>query len=244
QLFSQGLFREEHAPPPLEFPLGQADATADQAESTSKLQLNPGDHLQIQPWNENNAERHTVKVVGHLAPFSLLVTAPHANGKLLFVREGQVFLARGFVGQDALAYRTRVLKTQLSPFPYLHLAYPDTVQSMRIRKSARARIDLVAAINGPNGNSAGRITDLSLGGAKIISHAAFASRGDEIKLSFRVEPGGIEIYLNLKAIVRATQQEQMEQAYFATGIEFIELTEQDRLGLMGAVYQNMLRDNV
>lgn len=241
QLLGDGVFREPQPAPPLEASLDPGSA---QALSAARLQLNPGDLLQIQPQSsDGNSERYMVKVVGHLAPLSLMVTAPSSNGKLLFVREGHVFLVRGFIGQDAMAYRTRVLKTQLAPFPYLHLAYPDAVQSTRIRKSVRARVSLVIAINAPAGNSAGRITDLSLGGAKIISHAAFAQAGEEVRLAFRIDPGGIEIYLNIKALVRTNQAEQLDQAHHATGVEFVDLSSQDRLALMGVVYQNMLKDS-
>lgn len=237
-----GFFREE-AEPPQAAP-GFAEAPTSTAESCARLQLTPGDAIQLQLCSEKNIERYTVKVVGHMAPLSLLVTAPYANGKLVFVREGQTYLVRSFIGQDVLAYRTRVLKTQLAPFPYLHLAYPVNVQSMRIRKSARSRIDLVTAINGPRGNSAGRIADISLGGAKIISPAAFANRDDEVHLTFRIKPGGIEIYMDVKAMVRSVQQEQMEQPCVTTGVEFVDLSEQDRLALMSASYQYMLRDTL
>ncbi|MDM9651005.1 flagellar brake protein [Pseudomonas wenzhouensis] len=227
---TRGLFRDS--------PVPQAQEAKKGEDSAAKLRLAPGDTLQMQAW-DGNSERYLVKVVGFLAPLSLLVTAPNANGKLVFVREGQVFLVRGFVGQNVLAYRTRVLKTQLSPFPYLHLAYPESVQSMRIRKSARIPVDLVAAINCTSGNSAGRIADLSLDGAKVLSHAAFAAVGEEIKLSFRVTAGGMEFYLKLRAIVRAVQQEQADSAHVATGLEFTALNEQERLALIGVVHQNL-----
>src|SRR5690606_27799886 len=80
-LLARGLFRDPQAEPPQD--------TAADVEPAARLQLNPGDLLQIQPWSgEAAGERYMVKVVGHLAPVSLLVTAPSANGKLLFVREG------------------------------------------------------------------------------------------------------------------------------------------------------------
>lgn len=233
--FKKGLYRDENP---------ESDpATAEESKSgdPASLSLTPGDHLQIQSV-DGSGERYLVKVVGYFAPVSLMITFPYANGKLLFVREGQVFLVRGFVGQDVLAYRTQVLKTQLHPFPYIHLAYPDRVQSMRIRKSVRIRVDIVAVISGPAGTSAGRISDLSLGGARVNTQVPFAERGDEVRLSFRIFPGGMNIYLNVRAIVRAVQQEQMEQTGVATGIEFIELSEQEKLALIGVVYQNLTKD--
>lgn len=225
----RGLYRDA--------PAARADELVD--ERPARLALSPGDPLQMQP-AEGSAERYMVKVVGHLAPLSLLVTAPQLNGRLLFVREGQVWLLRGFIGQDALACRTRVIKTQLSPFPYLHLAYPENVQLMRIRKSVRTQVDVVVAIRGPQGNAAGRISDLSLGGARIVSSAALAGCGEEVRLSFRIHPGGMEIYLNVVAVVRTFHREQ--DGVCATGVEFIGLSEQDRLALLGVVYQSLSRD--
>lgn len=205
----------------------------------SQLSLAPGDMLQLQVLSPNHSERYQVRVIGFHAPVSLLVMAPMIKGRLVFIKEGQRFLARGFIGKDVVAYNTRVLKSNLAPFAYLHLAWPDEVQTMRIRSSSRVSVDLVCMLTSEQGQSAGRIADLSPGGARVLSAVPFAAVGDELKLAFRINPGGVEIYLNVTVVVRTVSQDG-EQVI--TGMEFVRLSEADRLYLTNMVYQNLLKE--
>lgn len=243
QLLKLGLYRA--APEPANERLdvaGNGAASEAQISSLAQVQLSPGDPVQLQTLHATHAERYQVRMIGVFAPISLLVTAPTVQGKLVFVKEGQQFLVRGFVGKDAVAYKTRVLKSNLAPFPYLHLAYPESVQSMRIRASARVPVDLVTAVASPVGQAAARLVDLSVGGARLVSPRAFAEKGHEVKLSFRINPSGMDVYLTLSAVVRAVHRDESAQNQTATGVEFVGLTDQDRLYLTNMVYQNLLKD--
>lgn len=222
----------------------RAEATGEAAEPApvglNQLSLAPGDMLQLQVLSPTHADRYQVRVVGFHAPVSVMVTAPVVQGRVVFVKEGQRFLARGFIGKDVVAYNTKVLKSQLAPFAYLHLAWPDEVQTMRIRSSARVSVDLVCAITGALGQSAGRIADLSPGGARILSPSQFAVVDEEVRLAFRINPGGVEVYLNINALVRTVSRDS-EQVI--TGVEFVQLSEADRLYLSNLVYQSMLKEH-
>ena len=105
-----------------------------------EIKLMPGDALQLQPLIEGQNERLTVRVIGVMKPKSARVAAPTIEGRLIFVREAQPFLVRAFSGLNVCAFKSKVLKAHHTPFPYLHLAYPDIVQIMRVRKSVRAAI--------------------------------------------------------------------------------------------------------
>jgi c-di-GMP-binding flagellar brake protein YcgR len=241
QLLKLGLFR---IAPEVR---NEADVGRSGARNTltlTQIQLAPGDQVQLQTLNSNQTERYQVKMIGFHAPVSLLVTAPTNGGKLAFVREGQQFLVRGFVGKDAVAYKTRVLKSNLSPFPYLHLAYPESVQSMRIRSSARVSVELITAVNlaGKQIASA-KMVDLSVGGAKVLSKAAFANVDDIVELAFRINPAGLDVYLKVSSKVRMMNNDE-SSGLFATGVEFVDLSEQNRLYLTNMVYQNLLKDSL
>ncbi|GGE35413.1 hypothetical protein GCM10007421_06490 [Halopseudomonas oceani] len=242
QLLKLGLFRNAQQ---------NSENTAAQiaerpVSKLEQIQLAPGDLIQLQTMSATNAERYLVRMIGFHAPVSLLVTAPTSQGKLVFVKEGQQLLVRGFVGKDAVAYKTRVLKSNLSPFPYLHLAYPDSVQSMRIRSSARVSVDLVTAINRDNGaaQASARMTDISVGGARLLSPRPVANKDEVIKVSFRINPAGLDVYMTVSARVRAVSADESQDSQIATGIEFIDISEQDRLYLTNMVYQNLLKDTL
>ncbi|MFN3579168.1 MAG: flagellar brake protein [Pseudomonas sp.] len=247
QLMKMGLFRaapERNAAEEKLDVAGNGAQAEIQISTLSQIQLAPGDLIQLQTMSPTNAERYQVRMIGFHAPVSLMVTAPLVQGRLVFIKEGQQFLVRGFVGKDAVAYKTRVIKSNLSPFPYLHLAYPETVQSMRIRGSSRVSVQLVTAVTGPKGQAAAKIVDLSCGGARMVSPTPVAQKGDEVKLAFRINPSGLDVYLTISAHVRAVSRDETGDGQVATGVEFVDLNEQDRLYLTNMVYQNLLKDNL
>lgn len=208
--------------------------------SKTQLLLSPGDMLQLQLTSGSvQGERYPVRLIGYHAPISLLVTAPRVNGKLAFIKEGQGFLVRGFVDRDAVAYSTRVLKSNLSPFAYLHLAWPEDVQTMRIRSSARVPVDLVCAVVNEDGQLAARINDLSPGGARVVSDKAVGAAGEQVKLAFRINPGGADVYLKPLALIRTVNE---ADGQVVTGLEFSNLSETETLYLSNMVYQHLLKD--
>lgn len=247
QLFKSDVFRAAPEPSAAEDKQAEEDTPAAHAMQISTLasvQLAPGDMVQLQTLHTTHTERYQVKMLGFHAPVSILVTSPTAQGKLVFIKEGQQFLVRGFVGKDAVAYKTRVLKSNLSPFPYLHLAYPESVQSMRIRASARVPVELVTSVVAPRGRGAAKIVDLSWGGARMVSPQPVADKDDDVTLAFRINPSGLDVYLTIKGKVRAVSQDDSNKGLVATGVEFVDLHEKDRLYLTNMVYQNLLKDNL
>lgn len=260
-LLAKGLFRERVRPKssaarvdtlPMEAGGdGPADAPKPVEETVDfdALKLMPGDVLQLQPLMEGQAERWTVKVIGHIRPKSLLVTAPMVDGKLIFIKDGQTYLVRAFSGLNVCAFKARVLKSQLQPVPYLHLAWPENVQAMRIRKAMRAPAGIIAAIHDSEEGrqiGAGKIVDISVGGAKVLSPAQLGYKEQTLWLSFKVKLGDMEEYVKTPAIIRAVSEEADEQGKTmkAYGVQFGELNQSQRLIIMNLVYQYVLKEPV
>ena len=213
-----------------------------------EVKLMPGDALQLQQMVEGQNERLTVRVIGVMKAKSVLVTAPVIDGKLIFIREAQPFLVRAFAGLNVCAFKTKVLKAHHTPFPYLHLAYPDSVQIMRIRKAVRAEVQLITAIHDNEGGkqiAAGRIADLSVGGARILSPTPFGHKEQVVFLSFKVKLDDIEEYIQTPATIRAIGEEDDEQGrkMAVIGVQFEGLSQNHRLIIMNLVYQFLLKEN-
>jgi c-di-GMP-binding flagellar brake protein YcgR len=220
-------------------------------ESTATLddiKLMPGDALHLQQMAEGQNERLVVRVIGVMKPLSVLVTAPVIDGKLIFVREAQPFLVRAFSGLNVCAFKSRVLKAHHVPFPYLHLAYPETVQVMRIRKAVRASVQLITAIYDKEGGrqiAAGRIVDLSVGGARLISKEKLGEKDQPLFLSFKVKLNDMEDYIQTGAVIRVLGQDIDVDGtpVTVTGVQFDALSQVDRLLVMNLVYQYLLKEN-
>lgn len=217
--------------------------------SFDAIKLMPGDALQLQPLLEGQTERFTVHVIGVMKPRSVLVTMPVVEGKLIFVRDGQTYLVRAFSGLNVCAFKARVLKSQLQPFPYLHLSYPDSVQAMRIRKAMRAPASIIVAVQQSEEGKqigAGKLVDISVGGARMLSSMALGEKGDALWLSFKVKLGDMEEYVKTPVVIRSQGEEDDEQGkrMKAFGIQFGELAQSQRLIIMNLVYQHLLKEGV
>jgi hypothetical protein len=253
-LMQKGLFRERMRPKSAAGTDSVGEKTGDgsgkpQGETLSfdAIKLMPGDALQLQPLLEGQTERFSVHVIGVMKPKSLLVTAPVVEGKLIFVRDGQTYLVRAFSGLNVCAFKARILKSQLQPFPYLHLSYPDSVQAMRIRKAMRAPANIIVAVHDTEvgrQTGAGKIIDLSVGGARMYSPMKVGVKDQSIWLSFKVMLGDMEEYVKTPAIIRAVREEDDEQGKRMNvfGLQFGELGQSQRLIIMNLVYQHLLKE--
>ncbi len=259
-LVERGLFRErprsqaisavetlDDVPSGEENPAGRAKPQ-EEALPFDAIKLMPGDALQLQPLMEGQVERFTVHVIGMMRPKSVLVTAPMIDGKLIFIRDGQTYLVRAFSGLNVCAFKARVLKSQLQPFPYLHLAYPDSVQAMRIRKAMRAPVEIIVAIQESEEGrqvGAGKLLDISVGGAKLLSSMRLGWKDQTIWLSFKVKLDDMEEYVKTPAIIRSVGEEEDEQGKTmkSYGIQFGVLNQSQRLIIMNLVYQHLLKED-
>jgi c-di-GMP-binding flagellar brake protein YcgR len=252
-LMQKGLFRERARPKSvagtdsLDEKEGGGGKPQGETLSFDAVKLMPGDALQLQPLLEGQTERFSVHVIGVMKPKSLLVTAPIVDGKLIFVRDGQTYLVRAFSGLNVCAFKARILKSQLQPFPYLHLAYPDSVQAMRIRKAMRAPASIIVAVHETEEGrqtGAGKLIDLSVGGARMYSPMKVGVKDQTLWLSFKVKLGDMEEYVKTPAVVRAVGEEDDEQGKRMNvfGLQFGELAQSQRLIIMNLVYQHLLKE--
>lgn len=254
-LLQKGLYRERvrempgHVSARLDDPKLTDTLPRPQEEQLSldTIKLMPGDALQLQPMLEGQTERFTVHVIGVMKPKSVLVTAPVVDGKLIFVRDGQTYLVRAFSGLNVCAFKARVLKSQLQPFPYLHLSYPETVQAMRIRKAMRAPASIIVAVQQSEEGrqiGAGKMVDISVGGARMLSPALLGDKGDTLWLSFKVRLGEMEEYVKTPVVLRSVGEEDDDQGkrMKSYGIQFGELEQSQRLIIMNLVYQHLLKE--
>ncbi len=214
-----------------------------------QIKLTPGDTLQIQSLIEGQTERHIVRAVGFLKPKSVLVTSPSVEGRVLFIREGQTFQVRAFSGLNVYAFKAQVLKSNSSPFPYLHLSYPAEVKAMRIRRTVRAPVKLIVAIYDQDGRKqigAGRLVDLSVGGGRLQAYEKIDMQDKRVQIAFKAKLEGMEEVVNAPAFVRSVSAGEDEQgkAVYLFGLEFRDLAQMDRLFIQNLVYQSLLKENV
>jgi hypothetical protein len=91
---------------------------------------------------------------------------------------------------------------------------------------------------------AGRIIDLSVGGARMFSPTRIGVKDENLWLSFKVMLGDMEEYVKTPAVIRAVGEEDDEQGkrMHVFGLQFGELAQSQRLIIMNLVYQHLLKE--
>lgn len=257
-LLATGLFRESATPPkPAEPAVTAATAkpvAAPAAESHTEekaldeTRLATGDSLQLQAQYDDGHSRFVVTLIGYLKSKGIVVTAPMRDGKLLLMREGQSFVARMFSGKSAYAFPATIIKVTNVPYPHLHLSYPPRVQAVMVRRDARAKVRVIAAVHSRNIPSAAAIlSDLSTGGCSLLVDNPLGLKSEEIVVKFKVPVGELEQLLTLKGVIRGVQVDTPSdkgRSKFAHGIQFVELAAADQVTLTAFVYQKLIEDEL
>lgn len=198
-----------------------------------------GETLYLQP-ADNPALRYTVRLIGFVKNGTVFVTAPMADGKLEFIREGQTFVVRAFSGKKAYAFVTAAVKSVHTPHPFLHLAYPKEIRCTVVRQGARAPVRMAASVSlgQPERTAAAVLNDLSVGGASGIIKEAFGTKGESGQIRFKVHAAGQEEVLSLKIVLRSVAPSENGDGV-KHGFEFVDVPVRDRLILSAFVHQTL-----
>ncbi|MCX7672350.1 MAG: flagellar brake protein [Thiobacillaceae bacterium] len=248
-LMEKGPYREALSPSPAA-PRGEGmhpEMEGGAVVPFERIRLTPGDLVQLKPLQEGASERYNVHYLGMLKGRSLMVTTPVVEDKVLFIREGQLFLVRAFAGLDVCGFKAQVLASHMRPYPYLHLKYPAEVHTMRVRRALRANVDIIVAVYDRKGGrlkASGRIVDLSVGGARVYSPQVLAEQGGTIFLSFKVVLDEIEEIVTTPAIVRSIAHEidAKGQPAVVSSLQFTGLSTAQRLVVMNLVYRQLFKE--
>lgn len=185
----------------------------------------------------------TARLIGCVPGRTIMVSQPRGSR----FRTGQKIVARIMVSNGICLFSTVLESTVNLPVPMLCLAYPKKVQFKEIRGAARVDVNLdvdatnISALE--EKKAQGKISDISLSGAKIELEEALAEVGEELQLVVTVNVANLARELSLKSQVRSrverSTREYEEGLPAVYGIEFVENDEDQLLGLYAYVYSSM-----
>ncbi len=194
------------------------------------LRIVVGDALQLQMVGAEAGERYSSTVIGFVPGKSLLITAPLVNEKPIIVKDGQQFAVRMLQGSHIQAFVAKVLHTALTPYPYLHLSFPEEIESKAIRNADRAETDLpirarnIKLPDEPDNWKQASIKDISATGSKIESMSKIGDTDDALLLRLKLLIGGKEEEMELQAIIKHLEEPgdvgADEWGIYAYGIQF------------------------
>jgi c-di-GMP-binding flagellar brake protein YcgR len=215
------------------------------------MKLRVEDRLQLEPPAQLSRERLLVKVIGFMRGVSLLVTTPAmSNGQRIQLLEGEKVIMRSFSGKNAFAFACNVIRVNKLPFEYLHLSFPDNIQGLAIRKTARVKTRIITTVqNSKSGEeqTSAIISDISATGVSLDSRRPLGEKGDVLSLAFRVNLHSIEAFMSVKGVIRAvlnedTTDDLAKSEHIRYGIELQNLQPNDSVILQSMIYQQMIEN--
>lgn len=214
--------------------------------SFEEMKPRVGDAIQI----EVKGERFPVRLMGFVKGSTVMVTTPAIDGNTILLREGQPVVVRSFSGKNAYGFSSGILRVCNVPLPYLHLAYPKEVQSVAVRRAARAEFDLIGTVLNTSNPEIGtsrpvRISDFSVAGASFSSSESVGVKGDTLALSFRVRFNEADTYPTVNCIVRSVVTEDSAGSAAGKlryGIQFTDIPSEVSLLMQNMVYRKLLEN--
>lgn len=209
-----------------------------------EIHLQVGDLFQLQVQQDNAvAIRYHVKLIGYCKGSSLLVTAPSIGGRMVLLRQDQPLVVRSFSGKSVYAFATSVLKVVNTPYPYLHLAFPERVRGLVVRRGARVAVSLPAHVHAEGGGSTeAQLANISISGALLRIAGIELHKDQRVELQFDAGLNGIDLHIRAPAIVRSidAQPDAGGETIGQFGIEWSEVGDSDQIMLCAFVYHQLL----
>lgn len=249
QLMMRGLFRKlDLRDSVTSQPEARTDdpPTREEIKALDEIKLSIGDTLHLQSQTEGTSVRYAVKLIGFLRGKGVIVSTPTQDGKVLLMRDGQSFVVRVFSGKSVYAFPTSIFRVTNVPYPHLHLTWPSQVKGLVVRRGARAKVSLIAAIRDARDKAgAASLGNLSTGGCSLTAKASLGAIADRLGIKFKVTINEVEQYIDLEGIIRSISHETDASgvAIIQYGIQFIDVPAGDQLALTAYVYHALFEES-
>lgn len=228
------------------------DSKIKKAIDFKDIKLSVGESIQLQNPADDSKERIFVKLVGYREGKSVIVTTPRIAGTEIKVQKGHKFIVRLFSVKTVYAFNVAVLEAKRTPYSYMHLTYPHSVESVVVRNAQRVGVELIVSVQNEDPDKAkpepvsAKLADISTGGAKLSTTETIGDIEDDISISAKFKVGGVDQYVQILAIIRRAEfteaKDENSKDSFVYGLEFRFVEENERLVLHGFVYEQLSKN--
>ncbi|WP_320823693.1 flagellar brake protein [Reinekea sp.] len=217
--------------------------TESNAPTFDSLKLLPGQVLQLE-FEGYDSNRDRSQLVGYYRGRTIIISTPTKQGVAMSVKPKTGVRVRLFVNQinGACAFESTVQHVSVTPFPHLYLTMPAKLYIGEVRKSIRAKVNVITSIviliGSQRKSVPAVIDDLSINGARMFCQKLPTALDEEINIVFKVSVSGIERIMRIRAIVRSTQLNEDQGNYFY-GLQFVDVSDSDRITLHAFVLSQL-----
>lgn len=213
-------------------------------ETFASLGLAIGSQITIE--TVSPARKYIVSLIGFLENRSILISTPLREGKEVLLDKDSIVAIRMLVGKKVVAFETKVAYRSIQPYSYYHLEYPEEIEALQVRNSERVITKIPAEVDSDfdivgEWPKPAYINNLSKTGARMSSPKSLGEKGHELLMSFKVSASGIDLQLRIPCVIRNievnTDAEVGDEGRYVVGVQFINMTDEQRLTLSTYIYE-------
>jgi len=213
------------------------------------MNLEVGTKLQLLLQRNEKQFKYFTSLIGYVMGEYLLVRIPVENGSPVALEAGEKLVVKGFSGICVFSFDCLVKKQLPSPFAFVQLSFPLTVQSTAFRAAVRVRVSIPAQVYTAGTDNKEHaipvtLTNLSADGALIEAKENIGDLHNMVRLSFAFLAlgGEDEIRVDTKATIRNAKPKKAtaadETRVFVYGVQFERLERSQQAGLQNFIHKN------
>jgi len=167
----------------------------------------------------------------------------------MLIREDQIVIVRMLAGNRVYGFTTKVMRSCLKPYPYLHLAYPAEMEQITVRKAQRVSTQLIVSVERETADTSdiascsAVVIDISTTGAMVETNEFLGRIGDIVSIKAKITVGSVQEYIAIPCIIRNIRDLASEaKNKMLYGMEFQLLEQHEHFVLHGFVYEQMIQN--
>jgi c-di-GMP-binding flagellar brake protein YcgR len=188
------------------------------------------------------------QLMGYQKNQSVALTLLSKPGQVL-LHTGQKLTVSAALPDGTVEFESEIERVVESPFLYLLVEYPGSVNFRHLRQHIRVRQDTPVEVNAHTGLGmttsviCGHMLDISYGGARLVLEKELTTLVTKITIGVMLESEGLEKNISLKAEIRnkSALSEYHPDCTFAYGVEFVGVDPVDDLFLRAFCLQEVNR---
>ena len=208
-----------------------------------EMGLQIGSLLQIQ-MVDDDTKRYTVQLIGYQPDQGLIISAPKSSGSELsmILRDDQPLIIRIKSNKNAAAFRSKIIEKRLTPYPHIHIAIPDEIESVSVQQAEM--INLQQDITFINDDEDSRSTQAELTGISlleaIITHTErLADEGERATVTMSFAFAGKNNVIVLEGVISSISNDE-ETGFQTLILTYQDLDQSDKILLHAYIYERML----
>jgi c-di-GMP-binding flagellar brake protein YcgR len=212
----------------------------------TEFNLPMGTELFINHSEDDEENYSCATLIGFLYAQSLIVTLPKRKDHLVQVEKGDELIIRFSKGDTIYAFSSKVMEINQSPYPHIHLTYPENIQAKLLRRGNRIEVSknaLQLKIKNNDFDGAVIITNISEFGAKLTSSSKLGELDEKltIELDLPQYPEVVELNCKICHTDNCVDQDSNKETY-EHGIEFFEINTMARSFINSFIHEHIERE--